>query len=240
MFRRLRTLCLSLALAAPAAALPMLQLDIAGGTYDTVDQTTVANADVFTLRTLLKANSSNVAVPYFLSVAIEPGLAHSNPAPDIGTFKINGVAYTGSMLTWGTPPTSVADNVSGNLASHGIYPTYYLELQFSFANAGTVSAYNVQTDARASGVLRFVDFQVDVSGLRSAYNLHFDLYNERFRNGDYLGGVDRFAPFSHDAASGSGGYEPPLTVRVPDTASVAGLAFGGIALLLVASRRRRN
>ncbi|PAW66835.1 MAG: hypothetical protein B9S34_07060 [Opitutia bacterium Tous-C1TDCM] len=238
MFRRLRILCLSLALAAPAAALPMLQLDIAGGTYDTVDQTTVANADVFTLRTLLKANSSNVAVPYFLSVAIAPGLALSNPAPDIGTFKINGVAYTGSMLTWGTPPTNVPDFESGNLSPHGIYPTYYLELQFSFANAGTVSAYNVQTDAAASGVLRYVDFQVDVSALRSAYNLHFDLYNEKFRQGDYS--VDRFAPFSHDAASGSGGYEPPLTVRVPDTASVAGLAFGGIALLLVASRRRRN
>jgi hypothetical protein len=236
MFQSVRCLFLCLALVSPAAALPTLQLDIVGGTYDPVDQTTVANADAFTLRTLLKANATNLAVPYFLSVAIEPGLALSNPAPDIGSFKVNGTSYTGSMLTWGTPPTNVPDTQSGNLSPHGIYPTYYLELQFSFASAGTVAAYNVQTDAAASGSLRFVDFQIDVTGLRSAYNLHFDLYNEAFRNGDYT--VDRFAPFSHDAASGPGGYDPP--VLVPDSAAVAGLLLLGLALLALPARLRRR
>ncbi len=238
MLRRFRCLIFSLLLASPAMALPTLQLDILGGTYDSVDQTTVANSNAFTLRTLLKATSTNLSVPYYLSVAIEPGLALSNPAPDIGSFKVNGTTYTSSMLTWGTPPTNVPDSQTGNLSPHGIYPTYYLELQFSFANAGTVAAYNVQTDASASGSLRFVDFQVDVTGLRSAYNLHFDLYNERFRQGDYS--VDKFAPFSHDAASGSGGYEPPINVVVPDVGSVAALVLLGTLLVALPLRSRRQ
>lgn len=237
MLRRFRSVILSLALAAPAAALPTLQLDIVGGTYDPVDQTTVANSDAFTLRTLLKATASNLSVPYYLAIAIEPGLPFSNPAPDIGSFSVNGTSYTGAMLNWGTPPSNVPDSQTGNLSPHGIYPTYYLEVQFSFVGSGSMSAYNVQTDQSANGSLRFVDFQIDVSGLRSAYNLHFDLYNERFRAGDYT--VDKFAPFSHDAASGPGGYTPP-PVRVPEAASVAALMLVGAAFLVLPRRFRRR
>ncbi len=237
MFRSFRCLILSLALVSPAAALPTLQLDIVGGTYDPFDQTTVANSDSFTLRTLLKATASNLSVPYYLSIAIEPGLPLTNPAPNIGSFSVNGTSYTGSMLTWGTPPTNVPDSQTGNLSPHGIYPTYYLELQFSFVGSASMSAYNVQTDASASGSLRYVDFQIDVTGLRSAYNLHFDLYNERFRSGDYS--VDKFAPFSHDAASGPGGFDPP-PVRVPDVAPVAVLMLFGTALIALPFRSRRR
>jgi hypothetical protein len=66
-------------------------------------------------------------------------------------------------------------------------------------------------------------FNVDISGLAAGYSLHFDLYDRDLKR-------SVFAPFSHDAQSGS-------TVPVPDGGTTVAL-LGGAICALGAFRRR--
>lgn len=209
-------------------ALPVLQLDILGGTYNTTTETTVAGSDEFTVRALFKGTLTGDT--YYISAAISPGLVESSPVPSFGTVVIDGTTYLPTDFNYGTPPVDVMDDEPGNLQPHSIFPTYYLEMAFTFDNLHTVGAYNVQTDATSPGILYYHDFTVSVAGLSEAYVLHFDLYHEGVKRGVY--GVDYFAPFSKDAESG---HYPP--VLVPDQGSV--LAFLGLGLILVALQRRK-
>lgn len=219
-------------LAGGARAVPCLQLDILGGTYDVSTETTVASADSFVLRALLRVTSSTpLSDTYYVSAAIEPMLGNVGSLPDIGSVVIDGTIYSSTLNAsawqWGSPPIDAIDNSSGtgsnNLPSHGAFPTYYLEFAFNFDSSHLVSSYNTATGASASGQLYYHDFTIDVSQLADPRIVHFDLYSEEVRNGDYS--VDKFAPFSHDAESGA--------LQVPEgglTAIMLGL--GMIALFL--------
>lgn len=223
----LKTLfCLMLATANWSWGLPLLQLDIVNGIYDTTEQSTVATADAFTLRALLKPNTTTIP-NYFISVAISPGQALVHPTPNFGTFVFAGTTFDSSDLVYGTPPTDPA--ITNELSPHGIFPTYYLEFAFNFG-ANTIAAYNVQTDASASGNLYYKDFAVDTTGLLAGYQLHFDLYDDA----PALTGR-HFAPYSHDASSRikSGGYSV--------SENHATLILFGIGLIgLAVSSRVRN
>jgi len=76
--------------------------------------------------------------------------------------------------------------------------------------------------------LKYVPFLVDVSGMAEGYGLHFDLYNEKAyttaRGNNPAGDIDAddFAPFSHDASSGTK-REGPGTLSVPDGGTTAAL-----------------
>jgi hypothetical protein len=204
-------------------AVPELQLDIIGGTYDTSTETTLANSSVFTLRALVKG-SSNLPGPYYISAAVEPApeAPGSGPLPNVGSFAINGTSYSIGDLSYGVPPLNIPDDQAGDLPKHGIYPTYYKEVLFYFSPSSTVASYNVQDDAPAGGLLYYHDFTIDVTGLASGLNLHFDFYDEKVKRGVYT--IDDFAPFSHDAAS---------RTQVPDggaTVVMLGAAFLGAAL----------
>lgn len=225
---RFHTLTLGLALLSANSlwALPTLQLDIVGGVFDWTTQTTVATSDSFTVRALLCGNYNPGT--YYISAAITPGMAQSNPVPDFGTVVINGQTYQPSQYYYGTPPVDVLDTNAGNLAGHSVFPTYYLEFAFTFNSSDTVAAYNVQDDAAAPGTLYYKDFTVNVAGLLDAYTLHFDLYNEVFKNGDLK--VGKFAPFSHDAESG---HIP----EVPDSGASQTLLGLGLVLLVAARRK---
>jgi hypothetical protein len=207
-------------------ALPTLQLDIPGGTYNTVDETTYSNGPVFTLRALLNVGSQgtlDTARLYYISAAIEPMLSQTNPPPNVGSFKIGTVSYTSGSLTFGKPPLNVPDTSSGNLAPHDAFPTYFAELGFQFDSAHTVGAYNTADGTTAPGLLYYYDFSVDVTNLLSGESLHFDLYNEKVKKGAYA--VGDFAPFSHDAQSGH---------QVPDggaTVAMLGFALVGMGAL---------
>ena len=205
-------------------AVPELQLDILGGTYDPVSESTVANSSVFTLRALLKG-SSNLPGPYFIAAAIQPGLPQNSA--NVGSFSFNGNSYSTATMSWGVPPLDVSDTKSGNLPKHGVYPTYYHEEEFFFSSSATVASYNVETDAAASGRLYYHDFTIDVSGLLPGYYVHFDLYDLKVKKGNYT--LDDFAPFSHDAQS-----RPGTSQQIPDSGSTAvllGLGFIGAAFL---------
>lgn len=230
---------LALAGASSLWAVPTLQLDILGGVYNTTTETTVATSPSFTLRAL-DMNGSSTSAPtatYFISAAIEPLLSSSSSVPNFGSVVINGTTYSSTVNSsswhWGSPPLNVPDSSSGtgpgNLASHGEFPTWYLELAFTFDNSHKVSAYNTADHTSALGSLWYHDFSVNVIGLLPQYTVHFDLYDEAVKKGVYT--VDDFAPFSHDAESGGGGNQ------VPD--SGATLVLLGLSFVLLAVVRKK-
>jgi hypothetical protein len=244
MKRFLTTTALGALLAAPAFAVPDLQLDVQGGTYvGGTDETIYSDGPIFDLYALIQPSGSTpLSGNYRLSVALTPALAESFPAPDFGSFAVtlNGVTTTYSSTqntSFGTP-TLEATLQAQDLADHGAFPTYFGEYSFNFNSANTIQTYDIQTNggdpASSVGVANsnsnqaqsyYALFGIDVSGLADGYNVHFDLYEV---NAD--GSVGTFAPFSHDAQSGPG-------EEVPDAGTTL-VPLGGSLIGLGALRRR--
>ena len=236
---------LALMAASAARAVPALQLDIIGGTYDAATQTVVSNGPSFTVLALATAtgntsSSDILAETYFLSAAFLSGPAQS-AGFNAGSFTVGGatVQATDSGLDYGAPPIDAAHNT--NLPNHGIFPTYFHEVAFTFDGSDTTATYNAQDDAggglfdEAGSGTFFVKFEINVAGLAGEV-LHFDLYNTNVkRNGDIK--IDDFAPFSHDAQSGSSGV-PPTSVEVSEPSTIIVIGLGVLAL--GAARRRKS
>jgi hypothetical protein len=244
--RRLKFIILGIALSglmvAQAVALPCLQLDANPSTYvGGGEQSIVASANPFTLYALGDTTSSkfNLTHTYFLSVAIlrHDGTALSEGDLSFGSFAITGPGILGGLY-FGTPPVESAlanqPTDPGDLSPHGVFPTYFKELAFTFDNTKRATAYNVQDNpaslvANSGGSLVYQNWTVDITGLNAGYLLHFDLYSEKLK---YSGDQDiaYFAPFSHDARSTTG-------TNVPDAGGTVTLM--GIALLAIAAVQRR-
>jgi PEP-CTERM motif-containing protein len=220
-------------LAAPltAAAIPSLQLDIAGGRYDAATQTIVAAGNPFTLYAYLNSphstNHNSVWIDYYISAAIVPKTLQ--PGGDFGSFLFNGqrIRVTADMV-FGSPPIELAHQAHdpGDLAPHGIFDTYFTEFTFRWNLNDRANPYNtaetpgLTPTANPDGSMYYRAFQIDTSDLNPGYAIHFDLYNAYFRlNGDR--DTNAFAPFSHDAQS--------VTSPVPEPSV---LAFLGIALVV--------
>ncbi|OGW48708.1 MAG: hypothetical protein A2Z50_01755 [Nitrospirae bacterium RBG_19FT_COMBO_42_15] len=241
-FIRLKTLLISFLLitgliffsAAGSHAVPTLQLDIAGGTYDNSTQTIVATGNTFTLYAYLRPNFCNtITDTYFISAAIAPKVGKAGA--DIGSFNFNGTTInaTGDM-TYGVPPLEDIARLQGwdqgDLPKHGIFPTYFSEFGFSFNSANQINPYNTQNRAISGGSISmsgrgmyYAAFTIDTSLLDPNYVLHFDLYNTKLKGLDV--DVTQFAPFSHDAQS----------TAVPEPSSLLLLGSGLVGLW--ASRR---
>ena len=188
--------------AGSVSAEPILQLDIAGGTYVGGDEESMVSAGgVFTLYSYLNLENGlaplvNLDTQFSLSIAVIPSFTtEPAAAPDLGSFAVNGTTYdvTGDM-TWGTPPMATED-----LPGHGVFDTYYLEVTYEFVASQTAQLVDVQDDGglgpQGTGGMYWVAFDFDVTGLVNGYNLHFDTYDT-----DHLPEVK--APFSHDARTG--------------------------------------
>ncbi len=238
--------------AGAAQAVPVLQLDMKGGVYDPITETIVApggsNVEVFALLTPGKT-TSRLTANYYLSIALQPAI--STPA-DLGLFSVNGTDYsvTGG-LTYGNPPIETIASLQGydpgDLPQHGVFPTYFAEVQFKFNPADRASTYDTSLapggpTANANGKTYFATFTLDTTGLSGDYYLHFDLYDEVTRTcalsksctpGDI--DVSRFAPFSHDAQTTPPTPQPP----VPDGGATL-ILLGGALVGIAALRRRFN
>jgi len=251
-------------------AVPELQLDAEGGAYVSVPEETVFVAgDEFVIYALADKSKTDLADSYFLSISVVPQTGPTDI--DFGSFdyKTNStdpteadttIAVTADM-TYGIPPLEgfIATKDGGDLGGHGIFDTFFLEIEFKFDASRTTTSYNSQDDpgGTAGGLddsgddLYYMPFSFDTSLLVDAFgvvdpvDLHFDLYSIKTKNnGDE--DILKFAPFSHDAQTGPGpgpggdtppGGAPPFGgVPEPVTATLGVMAMGALSTTL---RRRR-
>ena len=235
---------LAMAFAPQAAhAIPTLQLGIEGGTYDTATETVFSTGSSFSLYAFLISNSGNtIGDTYYLSMAVTPQV----PSPaNLGSFTYNGnTVNVTSDMTYGTPPIDAFSAASdpGDLPAHGMFPTYFKEVGFSFSSGSQSTAFNTQDHPSwgpQSGTgMYYKKFDIDTSNLGGGYEVHFDLYNTKLctnSKGQCAGTTDtdmtQFAPFSHDAQS--------FTSPVPEPEIYAMLGIG-LGLLGFVARRRRK
>jgi hypothetical protein len=236
--------------AAPASAVPMLQLDIAGGTYDPVTETIMADGSPFTLYAVLTPQPNTSAkdlakllsATYYVAVALVP---QTSTQADLGSYSFNGTSYqvTGDM-TYGVPPFELVPALQGqdpgDLPTHGVYPTFFNEMPFTFSSSQKAQTYDTSTNPgglvpSASGGSYYVAFTIDTLPLSPDTALHFDLYDTDVRQcGTKMNkganaacpdvDVNDFAPFSHDAQS----IPPPPPLPEPTTVALFGTGLAAV------------
>ena len=243
--------------ATPARAVPSLQLDIFGGTYDASAgvETIMASGNSFSLYAYgLSADNGGKAInlsdTFFLSIALVPKPSGATGG-NFGSFTINGgtpINVTADM-TYGTPPLEtflggIATTDPGDLQSHGIFETYFIERSFSFVSGTQSGVYNTETQyglgPQSGAGMYYKRFDFNITGLDAGYGLHFDLYNETrvtaCKNnpncvvGDLDAGIK--APFSHDA-------QAMVTTPIPEPEIYAMLGLG-LGLMGWVGRRRKQ
>lgn len=242
--------------AASAYAIPTLQLNITGGTYDNATQTVILDtgATSFTVNAYLQEDASNPITDWYgLSIALVPKTGPA--ASTLGSFKIDSttVKVTADMV-YGVPPLedvlSLQGQDPGDLAKHGIFETFFYEYAFQFVTGQTTSSVNTENTpefdpTRDTGsALYYVQFALDAALLKQTdanlISLHFDLYNtkliESCKNKNCTVGdidISQFAPFSHDAEWRPGDGGGPIPNPAPAPLALIGLG----AFLLGCSRR---
>lgn len=234
---RLVALTIVASFSSTALAVPELQLDIFDGVYaGGGEESVVATSDPFTLFAYCNVGRMNndCGENHFLSIAIQGPDGPVADGTDFGSFSVGTDVYQLADLLFGVPPVEAGEATpdGGDLGGHGVFETLFLELMFDFTEMQTRTSVNVQdnpgTDpiANPGGDLAWIGWDIDSTGLGDNYFLHFDLYNVKFRSGDY--DINDFAPFSHDARG-------DCCVQVPEP---NGLFLLGLGLLLITTTQR--
>ena len=103
---------------------------------------------------------------------------------DFGSFDFGGVTYDMNDVVYGVPPLEAnLDHDPGDLSTHGVYPTLFIQHQFKFSSTQTTASVNTQDTPGYNPVsnpgddLYYMLFDVDMSNLTGSFGLHFDLYN---------------------------------------------------------------
>ena len=227
MLRRLMVLgCVAMAMAGRAEANPLLQLDIIGGKYDPITQTTIASDSDFTLVALLtpKATDNLTALlndTYYISAALMPKVGPEHSL--VGSYTWNGVEYDATAdMTFGTPPMEGLNATydPGDFSDPNIFPTFFSEFAFQFSPEQRAVIKYVPTDAGSitpttatSNISYFQAFNITTSFTGNNV-LHFDLYSSYVKRCATSGGcstdidVEYSAPLWADAESVNSVPEP--------------------------------
>ena len=237
--------------AAPGFAVPTLQLDIVGGTYDEATETIIGpSGEEIVLVALLTAKgnadvSALLGNTYFISAALLPAVAA--PGEDLGSFTFTidstSVSHTVDVtddMFFGVPPLESMLAFDGkDLSKHGVFETYFSQFEFMFDEEMTAEKYNSQEmpgglEISEDGASFFQTFTVNTALLAEGSNLHFDLYTTDAPPSTPFGDIDRdmFAPFSHDAETDTNGKDMPE----PMTLLLLGAGLTAIAVI----RRRKE
>lgn len=228
-----------------ASAVPSLQLDILGGTYDTSTESIMSTSGSFSLYAYGLASDFSTTDTLYLAIALMP---QTSVESNIGSFSFT--PSGGSMvtvnvtddMTYGVPPletvAALLGNDGGDLGQHGVYETYFYEYGFTLSG-GESAEYNTQ-DMAGSGPqlgtgMLYQSFAFNMGALPIGYGLHFDLYTSTVRecanNPNCVGpdiDADQFAPFSHDAQA--------MPIPEPETYA---MLLAGLGLMGFVARRRR-
>jgi hypothetical protein len=247
-------------ISANAHAIRTLQLDILGGTYDSLTQT-VIGGETGTLFAYgcLSGNCDgalDLSQSYYISMAVLPndGIGEDT---DFGSFTFAGMTYDYTNTVFGAPPleSGVVTQLfeAGDLAKHDVFNTAFGEHRFDFDSLvegvadNTRSSVDTQNDpgtdplANIGNNLAYVGFNYDTTGLLDGYTLHFDLYSAELKicvrenGGCTTGDVDitDFAAFSHDAGTTC------CTTDLPEPNSLGIALLGAVGMVFARARRRR-
>ena len=200
-----------MALASTAVAVPALQVYSDGASYDIADESWAISGPSFTLQALATNQSNttgftNVTQAY-LSLATMGDVAADAAISIFHTESGTTATYSFADLIFGTPP-----DASGDLASHGIYDTYFAEFGFLLGDS-CLACVSDMVDGSAAKNGWVNNFEISFSGFDM---LHIDLYTL-----NSSGGISLFAPFSHDAYATSVPEPTPLILL-----GIGLLAFG--------------
>jgi hypothetical protein len=204
-----------LGLVGPASAVPSLQLSTVTGTYDPVTETIIATSNPFTLYAFLIPDANApLTDTYYISASVLPAVGPAGTNLGSFTYAGNPVNVTADM-TYGTAPIDafLQTQDPGDLPTHGVFPTYFSQFGFTFNAANQSGIFDTQTNPGQGPIagtgMYYAAFTVNTAALNSNYVIHFDLYNtETGTQAVNDTDIKSFAPFSHDAQSGTSVPEP--------------------------------
>jgi len=215
------------AFAAPALALPSLQLGAGSGswTYNVTTGTWETPDNPLELLAFANATAADGGIGdyawsttgtsqiAYLVVSAVPKIPATEP-PSLFDITVDNDSGTLALYTSGNGAPPLSD--PNDLAPHGIFTTYFEVYEFNF-DGGLTGIYNTQTGLDpGQGYTELFDITIN-SLDASVERLHFDLFT--IMGSGSLGATDQveaFAPFTHDAE----------TSEVPEPAAAAMLLIG--------------
>lgn len=225
-------------------AYPTLQLDISTAAgYDFSTETIVTSENLYTINAYLLVDKYNTLDDmYYVSFSLtnaagDEGVEETGGS--FGSFSVDGVTTNVTAdMDYGTAPLDaiIADEGWGDpsLPSHGVWPSYFIEVGFTFDSAQYMDPYNTQDRAIAGTAIDYsytggtrmyyMSFVVDTTNLDPAKGVHSDLYNVNIMDKN-LRYKTQFAPFSHDAA------------KIPEPASLVLTGLGMLVAWTVSRKR---
>lgn len=232
-------------IAAPAHAVPLLQLYIEGATYNQATETWELDRPIdqhlrlWTIGNVAgpggKGTLSDVrlAIAYGSDFGAAPTFTlASSTTGGLGGFTDPSLAPSATFLGLHTDGSAPVIAGSSSLSPHGVYGdgTYWQEFAlgtFGLTDSPIADFINAFPSAPSSPSGQINVYEITVSGVVVGGWLHFDLYGT-YLQGQKIKAV--FAPYSHDAGN---------HVKVPEPGTLA-LLGGALLLLAGASYGRRR
>lgn len=241
------------AISETAHAVPILQLYVEGGAYDTSDETWVATSSTNTFRIWAIGDTSSQNIYGLkLSAVYDSSLTLSfsfTPGTTGGLFGYSDPS-TPITPTWGQTVTDGSAPVLGDGSSLPTHSEYGLGRTWQEFALGDFTLKDSQlgdfqptptNPPTASGALsaQINVYAVTVTGLTAGASVHFDLYDHVFDvRGHTTVTVGENAPFSHDAG-GTGDTGGHIN-EIPEPASFVLAAIGSLGAFVVGRRRRQQ